>query len=64
MTEPQEAPPKRCKECRGAIPRDATRCQHCGVAQNRGFGLGQVVGAIFILLIAGFLIVAFTPWLR
>lgn len=45
------APTKSCKECMAAIPAGAKRCMHCGVAQNRETSLGQVVGAIFIVLV-------------
>lgn len=55
---------KRCPECLADIPVKANRCMHCGSAMDRGRGLGQVVGAIFILIIAFGVIYAFTPWLR
>ena len=63
MTEPTEEGERRdlaraglkpCRECKELIRKDATRCPHCGVKQNR---FGRTIGCLlamfwFIVILA------------
>ena len=47
---PEPTAKKRCPDCREVIDRQAKVCPHC--RHRFGISLGQVVGAVFVLLLA------------